>query len=382
MPARLLSRYRNLLSPNVPVLAYLAVLVIAVGWTFLVPGYWVFLGSVACLTAITALGLTVLVGWGGQVSIAQAALTGSSLYITAYLIRQDTFGLPFLVALGVGVVVATVLGALPAVATAKLSGIYVMVLTLGLQITIERTLFADAKLTGGSSVGTQEYNTRPRFLVSFEPERAFYLLVLGTLLAVIVGLTLFRKSRHGRALLLVRTNREAAAAVGISPWWYKVLAFAMAGALAGLAGALTAPLYRAPPTPLDYFTIPSLFLLAIPVAAGFESLFAVVVVSFAFTLMPHATEALHKSPFLLGGIALVAGTYVGPRGLGGAVLDILRRKRVSGARPAPDPSANGEVVVPPFGGGQLAVVSARGTVLDLDDELNDLDEELNKEVRQ
>ena len=341
-----LSRYRSAFSPNVPPWAYLALALVAVGWTFLVPGYWVFLGSVACLTAITALGLTVLVGWAGQISIMQASLTGTALYVTGYLLRDNGWGLPYLLAVVGGIAVVTVLAALPAIATARLSAIYVMVLTLGLQVTIERTLFANVKLTGGRSVGTQDFHARPKLLVSFEPERTFYLLCLGVVFAVIVALTLFRRSRHGRALLLVRTNKEAAAAVGISPLRYKVLAFAISGALAGVAGALTAPLYRSPPTTLDYFTIPSLFLLAIPVAAGFESLLAVLVVSFTFTMLPHALQWVHISPFLLGGIGLVAGTYIGPRGLGGAALDLLRllRRRMEPAPPAAP--AEREIVLP------------------------------------
>lgn len=324
----LFSRYRSAFSPNVPLWAYVAFLTFGIGWTFFAPGYWIFLGSVSCLTAITAMGLTVLTGWAGQVSLCQAALTGTSVYVSGYFIREIGGEQPFLVALLIGVAATTVLGVLPALATAKLSAIYVMVLTLGLQVTIERTIFADVDLTGGRSVGTQDFHERPEFLgISFEPERVFYVLAFGTLMAVILMLTLFRRSRHGRALMQVKTNPEAAAAVGISAWWYKVLAFAIAGALAGISGALVAPLYRSPPTTLDYFTIPSLFLLAIPVAAGFESLLAVVAVAFTFTMLPHGLEFIHISPFLLGGIGLVAGTYIGPRGLGGAVLDVLRGVR-------------------------------------------------------
>lgn len=337
----ILSRYRTAFSPNVPRSAYALLLAIGVGWTFFVPGYWIFLGSVSCLTAITAMGLTVLVGWGGQVSLCQAALTGTSVYVSGYFIRESGGELPFLVAAAIGITITIVLGTVPALATAKLSAIYVMVLTLGLQVTIERTIFADVNLTGGRSVGTQDYHERPELLISFEGERTFYVLAFAALVAVMVMLTLFRRSRHGRALIQVRTNPEAAAAVGISPWWYKVLAFAIAGALAGLSGALTAPLYRSPPTSLDYFTIPSLFLLAIPVAAGFESLLAVVVVAFTFTMLPHGLEWIHISPFLLGGIGLVAGTYIGPRGLGGAVLDLLRsmRHRVAQRQAVPQPAA-------------------------------------------
>jgi len=99
------------------------------------------------------------------------------------------------------------------------------------------------------------------------------------------------------------------------------------GVLAGVAGALTAPLYRSPPTSFQYLSIPSLFLLAIPVTAGFESLLGVVVVAFAFTMIPQAVQSLHLSTFVVAGVGLLGGTYIGPRGISGVVLDRLRDRR-------------------------------------------------------
>jgi branched-subunit amino acid ABC-type transport system permease component len=174
------------------------------------------------------------------------------------------------------------------------------------------------------------YLSRPRlFGLGFDSDRAFYYLCAATLAGVVILLTLFRQSRHGRALLLVRTNREAAAAVGISPWRYKILAFAICGACLGLAGAMTAPLYRSPPTLLQYLSFASLFLLAVPVTAGSESLLAVILVAFGFTMLPAGLEELHLrlSPNVVGGLGLLTGTYIGARGIGGAVLDKLREKR-------------------------------------------------------
>jgi branched-chain amino acid transport system permease protein len=131
----------------------------------------------------------------------------------------------------------------------------------------------------------------------------------------------------------VRTNREAAAAVGISPWRYKILAFAISGALLGLAGAMTAPLYRSPPTLLQYLSFASLFLLAVPVTAGSESLISVIIVAFAFTMLPAGLEEMHLrlSPNVVGGVGLLTGTYIGARGIGGAVLDKLRERRENAA---------------------------------------------------
>ena len=324
-------RYASVLSPHVSPLALVALLAVAVGWVLMAPKFWVFLGAAACLLAIAGLGLTVVVGWAGEVSLASAALVGTSVYLTGYIVRGDGLHLPFLVGLLAGVLVATALHAFAALATARLSGIYVMVLTLGLQVTIERTVFSVAKLTGGSQ---GVYLNRPRiFGLGFDSDVTFYWLCLAVLAVVVVLLTLFRQSRHGRALLLVRTNREAAAAVGISPWRYKILAFAICGALLGLAGAMTAPLYRSPPTLLQYLSFSSLFLLAVPVTAGAESLLAVIVVAFTFTMLPAGLEemSLRLSPNIVGGLGLLAGTYIGARGIGGAVLDRLRERRESAA---------------------------------------------------
>jgi branched-subunit amino acid ABC-type transport system permease component len=238
--------------------------------------------------------------------------------------------------------VTTALALLVSLPTARLSGIYVMVLTLGLQVTVERTIFTSSKLTGGPD---GVFTSRPEFLgISFESDRSYYYLVLAVMGVVLLVLASLRASRHGRAMMLVKTDRRAASAVGVSPWRYKILAFVIVGILAGVAGALTAPLYRSPPTLLQYLSIPSLLFLAVPVTAGFESLLAVVVVAFVFTMTPQALESLGTSPFLIGGIGLVAGTLVGPRGLGGYVLDLLRRPVAAGARVRPAPSRAGTPV--------------------------------------
>jgi branched-chain amino acid transport system permease protein len=320
-------RYLSVLSPNVPLWSYAAFLVVALGWVHVVPKFWVFLGGAACLLAISGLGLSVVVGWAGEVSLASAALVGTSVYLTGYMVRGDGLDLPFLVGLLAGMAVAAALHSIAALATAKLSGIYVMVLTLGLQVTIERTVFSVSKLTGGAE---GVYLSRPSFLgLHFDSDTSFYYLCFAVLVGVVLFLTLFRQSRHGRAMLLVRTNREAAAAVGISPWRYKILAFVISGLCLGLAGAMTAPLYRSPPTLLQYLSFASLFLLAVPVTAGSESLIAVIVVAFAFTMLPAGLEEMHLrlSPNIVGGVGLLTGTYIGARGIGGAILDKLRDRR-------------------------------------------------------
>lgn len=323
---QIFGRYASALPTGMPFWSYPAILALAILWVSTATQTYIFLGSIAFILAIAGMGLLVLVGWGGEVSLAQASLVGTAIYISGYANRPDGFDWAFLPAAGLGLAAVIALSLLISLPTAKLSGIYVMVLTLGLQVTLERTLFTDADLAGGVE---SVYVSRPSFLgFSFESDYAYYFLVLTALVLVIVSLTLFRHSRHGRALMMVGRDRRAASAMGISPWRYKILGFVIAGVLAGIAGALTTPLYRSPPTPLNYISVQSLFYLAVPVTAGFGSLIGVVLVALVFSMVPHAMEEFWRvSPLLLGGLGLMAGTYAGPGGFSGLVLDRIKSKR-------------------------------------------------------
>ena len=295
----------------------------------LLADYWVFLVTAGLLTAITAMGLAIIVGWVGEVTLAGAGLLGASVYITGYFYRVGESrmnGWPFIPAALTGILAAAILSGLVAIPTARFSGIYVMVLTLGLQITLERTLFSFPWIIGG--FGRNVIVNRPHFLgLSFDSDLSYFYLCLAAAVAVGLFVHALRRSRHGRAMNLIRTDKRAAAAVGISPWRYKILAFAIGGALIGVAGAFTAPLYRSPPAIVQFVAFQSLFLLAIPVVAGTRTLLGIASVSISFALIPQALESHHLSPYLLGGIGLIAGTIVGPGGMGGNLLEILQKKK-------------------------------------------------------
>src|SRR5581483_7793995 len=141
----------------------------------------------------------------------------------------------------------------------------------------EQTVFTYPALAG---MGDMNVSSRPELLgVSLAGDRAFYLFTLLVLGGVLLFLARLRVSRFGRGLLLVGTDRQVASAVGVSPWRAKILAFALAGACAGVAGALTPPLYTTTPNFVAYTAFSSLFYLAIPVLAGFRSLVGVAVIA-------------------------------------------------------------------------------------------------------
>jgi ABC-type branched-subunit amino acid transport system permease subunit len=288
--------------------------------------YWTFNLTVGLVLAIACLGLLVVVGWGREISLAQAGLVGSSLYITGYMARgdkpgEDGPGLPFPIAAGIGIAFVVAVSAVVALISMRLSGVYVVVLTLSLQFLLENSLFTKEKLTGGLSAPS---TPRPSFFgLSMQSGTRMYYYILAVLLVSMSLLYRYRRSRFGRSLIMVGVDKSAAAAVGVSPWMYKVAAFAIAGTMAGIAGALSAPLYGNPPGINQYFSFNSLFYVSVPILAGFESIMATVGVAIFFQLLPQVLLSLKINPQLLGGIGLTIGVLAGPRGLGGLIIDLF-----------------------------------------------------------
>ena len=93
-------------------------------------------------------------------------------------------------------------------------------------------------------------------------------------------------------------------------------AFVVAGALAGLAGSLSGPVYLALPGTLQYDSVNSMVYLAVPVLAGYDSIAGTVAVALAFALLPLLVLAWNLNVYLLGGVGMAVGCLLGPRGLG------------------------------------------------------------------
>jgi branched-chain amino acid transport system permease protein len=274
--------------------------------------------------AISCLGLLVLVGWAREISLAQAGLTGSALYLCLYANRELEDGsrwpFPLAAAFATGFVVAV--SFLTALVGMRLTGTYMIVLTFALQFLLENSIFLSERLAGGHWSG----GPRPDlFGIDMQRDANFYYLVLGVLLVVMVCLYRARRCRFGRSMILAGADPVAAAVVGVSPWRYRVWAFVVAGALAGVAGSLSGPMYFNAPGTLQYISFNSMFYLAVPVLAGFDSIAGTVLVAVGLTLVPQVVLEWKLNVYLLGGLAMAVGVLLGPRGLAGVVEDLCRR---------------------------------------------------------
>ncbi len=295
-------------------------------------GYLVFTLTAAVPIAILGLGLLVLQGWTREITLVSAGLFAMTAYYFNWLNRVDQGqGWLWLFAAVVAIAIPTTLMAGLAMASSKLPPMYMIVLTIGLQLTIEQTVYTVGWLSGGTSGGNGGAplsDPLPSPLgIDLQDDTVFYffaLLWLGAVLALLVRL---RRSPTGLAFLLVGSNRQAAAAVGIPAARFRVFAYTTAGFLAGVAGVLGSMLYISPPLYLSFGIQESMLLLCLPVLAGVDSMASVLLVASYLIVTPVALERWHIEQNLIAAVALAIGALFGARGVGGRMQDLERRLR-------------------------------------------------------
>jgi ABC-type branched-subunit amino acid transport system permease subunit/ABC-type branched-subunit amino acid transport system ATPase component len=197
--------------------------------------------------AIVALSLTVLTGWAGQLSLGQFAFVGLGAFLTAALVRGMTFDVfgehlelghvPFEASIVVVTIVVTVVAMIVGVPALRIRGLFLAVTTLAFAVMATSWLLERPFFLGGETFVRLDL---PEWLSGAGGRRAYYYLCLAAAVLVAGVLWLIRQSGIGRSLVAVRDNEQGAAAFTISPTRMKMMAFGVAGALAGLAGVLFA----------------------------------------------------------------------------------------------------------------------------------------------
>lgn len=188
--------------------------------------------SLAVIYAIGGLSLNVLLGYAGQISLGHQAFVGLGAFTSAFIVTnlQLSFWLAIAVAAGFGAVQATLLGAI----SLRLTGLYFALVTLAYGTFAEETLFGISAITGGEGG-----KPAPRPL-GFEDGYSYYYLCLGFLALVLWMDWRLTRSKAGRALAALRENPRVASSYGINVRAYILVAFALSGIFAGIAGSLMA----------------------------------------------------------------------------------------------------------------------------------------------
>lgn len=289
--------------------------------------------TVILFTLVGALGITVLTGFTGLISLGHVAFLMLGAY--AYAIGVTRLGLPPEVALLASAVVPAFFGLIVGVPSLRLHGLYLAITTLAFSHIVSAALLAGGKFTGA---GRGITITRPHLLgIDLSSDRAFYWFCLAMcVLAVLVTLNL-RRSYVGRALVAIRDNDIAARTMGVNLVRYKLLAFLISAAITGVAGAMMA-MYISIVSVESFPFLLSIEALAIIIVGGLGSVLGAVFGTIFIVSMPELFSALtsnmggrladlmttsaHEIKSVLYGLAIIAFLRFDPRGLRGIWHDI------------------------------------------------------------
>jgi ABC-type branched-subunit amino acid transport system ATPase component/ABC-type branched-subunit amino acid transport system permease subunit len=251
----------------------------------------------ACEYVVAALSLVLLIGLVGQISLCQAAFVGMGAFVGALATHRLGVQFPFTLLVG------TAAGTLSALAIGtvalRVRGLYLAVATLIFAYVCDQYLFVQPWLVdspSGTSIPSEAIG-RPGAIPYFDLSDAhvFYYVALAVAAATLYTVANLRDSKLGRAFSAIRGSEVAAASLGVNVVRTKLLAFACAGALAGLGGAVTLVGDRAVgPSQFDFTN--SLYFLAIAVVGGLRSLGGAVSSSVLFALL--VGEVFYRSPKL------------------------------------------------------------------------------------
>src|SRR5439155_11436604 len=196
--------------------------------------YMVYLMCLLAIYSIVAIGLNILMGYAGQISVGHTGFFAIGAYTSAIAMLQ--LSLPFWVALPLAGLVSAAVGFLLGVPALRLSGFYLAVATLGFGIAVPLIILNSESISGG-----HQGLTPPRpsaFGFQFSSDLSYFYVVFGVLLLLLAVACLLVSTKAVRAWVALRDSETAAQAMGINLAYYKTLAFAVSGFYTGIAGSL------------------------------------------------------------------------------------------------------------------------------------------------
>jgi branched-chain amino acid transport system permease protein len=299
--------------------------------------YYLTVLIVAGFYAILVIGLNLLMGYAGQVSLGHAAFYGLSAYTTGIL--TGTYHWPVPAGIAASLALVTLVAYLIALPTLKLRGNYLAMGTLGFGIIVFIVFNEATAVTGGPS----GFTGIPKLSIGgkvFSSDREYYYVVWGAVLLLFALSQNLVRSRMGRALRAIHTSETAAAVLGVDTGRYKIFVFVLSAFYAAVAGALYAH-YVTFVSPGSFGFHTSVLLVTMVVLGGMASLWGAVLGAFFLTMLPEALRAIENFDILVYGAILVLCMMYLPGGLVEGARKGWEAARSIGRRGAGGPAAPG-----------------------------------------
>jgi branched-chain amino acid transport system permease protein len=301
---------------------------------FVVSNYRVFQFTMVLIYAIALLGLNILTGYNGQISLGHGAFYAIGAYVAA--IMMDHFGLPYWATIPAAGAVCLLAGFLFGLPALRLEGVYLALATFALGVALPQLLkYKHVEAWTGGVQGISLIKPDPPIATLFglklNPDRWLFLFTLFITVVMFVLAWNLLRGRVGRALIAIRDQPIAAATMGIDNALYKSLAFGVSAMFTGVAGALgaIAVAFVAP----DSFTIfLSIMMLVGMVVGGLASISGAIWGAIFIQFVPNVADQISKAaPWAIYGALMIVFMYLMPTGIAGALrLAGQRAKRRAG----------------------------------------------------
>lgn len=278
-----------------------------------------------------ACSLNMVFGIGGQLNLGQAAFYGIGAYTSALL--SIHFHVPFFITLIAGALLSAGAGFLLALPTIRLKGIYLAVTTLAFG-EIVRMIFLNWISVTRGPMGIAGIPVPSLFGFEFGSNASQYYLMLGLLLPALYIMWRLSYSPYGMVLRAVRENEEAAQTLGIDARAYKVKAFVVGSAVAGLFGAFFS-FHAAYISPSNFSFMESITLLSMVVFGGLGSMPGVIVAALLLAVAPDVLRFMEEYRMIIYGLLLFLMVLLRPQGIISESLSIKwvsQGKRTTGGR--------------------------------------------------
>jgi branched-chain amino acid transport system permease protein len=334
------------------VLAVLVWLAVALLPTLLFSDYHLFQLTMVVVYAIAILGLAILTGFNGQISLGHGAFYAIGAYVTAVLMYQ--YNVPYWATLPVSAVVCAVIGFLIGFPALRLAGLYLALTTFALAVAVPQLLKHDAlsPWTGGVQ-GLVIDKPDPPFGIDMSPDQWLYLFTLfvGGLLFLLAWNIV--RGRIGRAMMAIRDHALAAEAMGIDISLLKTRTFALSAMFTGVAGSLGAIVIQFV-APDSFGIFVSIYFFVGLVVGGVSSIGGAILGGLFIEFVPNLAEQVSKAaPGAVYGVILIAVMFLMPGGAASFIGSLFARFR-RGAK-------SGELLPTKLGGSGADNVSAATT---------------------
>ena len=297
-----------------------------------IDNYWIDVGFYCGIYALLGLSLNIVLGEVGLFDLGHTAFYAIGAYATAIL--NTKFHIPILILLPVSALAAGLFAWLVTAPVIHLKGDYLCIVTIGIGEIVRLTMINNPfGLTGGPN-GINGIDT-PNLIVPIISSRQFYYLIWALIAAITFGLVRLQRSRVGRAWNYIREDETAAEALGIDVRHYKLAAFVLGAALAGIAGNIYASKQMSV-SPESFTFMESSLLFCIVLLGGLGSIPGTMLGAVAITIFPEIFRPFAKYRLMFFGLALLLMMIFRPAGFlprlrdsGETLRAALRGKRKS-----------------------------------------------------